>query len=136
VSTIDMQVQYQLTAEDFWQSTLAWRKARTGRRWSFRLLPILCILLLTLSVISVWQNPQYRRSTPILVMGAFVMVAAWLRPRLRARRAPNMPLNRGPMVLEVSDSGLHFRSAVEDSKVSWSAFIGWAEGSVVFRLIS
>jgi len=66
-----------------------------------------------------------------------MMAIAWARPRLNARRkAQNAPLVHGPLILEASDHGMHFTSGVEDSQVSWSAFVGWAEGNAVFAFIS
>lgn len=45
-----------------------------------------------------------------------------------------MPSSKVLITLDASDAGLHFLSAVEDSKVSWSAFVRWAEGDGVFAL--
>jgi hypothetical protein len=38
------------------------------------------------------------------------------------------------MNLEVSDSGLHLQSVAEDSRITWSAFVGWSETNTVFAL--
>src|ERR1035438_9657672 len=94
-----MQVQYQLTADDFWQATLAWRAARPLRKWSLRILPIVCAVLAVLSVISILPNPQYRTSSPVVIAGIFLMVCAWARPRINAR------LRAGSLVPGFSQTG-------------------------------
>ena len=130
-----MEVTYQLTGNDFWQSTLAWRKAPAWRRWSFRVLPTFCVIMAALISRSLWLNPQYRGSSLLLVGGMFLMIVAWARPRINAwRRSRITPLTASPITLEISDRGLHFRSVVEDSQVSWSAFVGWGETENVFSL--
>ena len=129
-----MRVQYQLSADDFWQSTLAWRRARSVRRWSYRILPASCFLLLGLSLASAWRNPEYRRSLPLLAVGALWIAITWARPRLNARRRASTPPNERSINLEVLDPGLHFVSAIEDSLVAWPAFVGWGEGKAVFTL--
>jgi YcxB-like protein len=129
-----MRVQYQLTSDDFWQSTLVWRNARGWRKWSFRVLPPLCVLLLMLSALGLWQSPQYRTSLPLLILGAFYVLFIWAAPRLKARRRASLSTTRSAQTLEISDRGLHFLSAVEDSQVSWSAFAGWREGNSVIAL--
>lgn len=130
-----MRVEYRLTSDDFWQCTVAWRKARAWRKWAFRVLPVFCLLLLGLTSLSVWENRQYRTSSPVLVAGAFLMIYAWGRPRLNARKNGGSA-SRDPVSMQVSDAGLHFASAREDSLISWSAFTGWAEGNSVFALFS
>lgn len=130
-----MQVQYQLTAEDFWQFTLAWRTARSLRKWTFRILPAFCTVFLGLICLSMWQNPKNRTSAPILIFGACWVIAAWARPRISARRkARDTPSAQALVTMEVSDGGINFSSAAENSQISWPALTGWAEGKTVFAL--
>jgi hypothetical protein len=132
-----MEVTFQLTANDFWRSTLAWRNARTWKKWSFRILPTCCVIMAALVSWSLWLNPQYRGSSPLLVGAILWMIFTWARPRITAwRRVRDTPLAASPITLEISDRGLHFRSLTEDSQVSWSAFVGWAEAKNVFSLFS
>jgi hypothetical protein len=129
-----MQVQYQLTAEDFWQFTLVWRRARPWRKWAFRILPAFCAVFLGLICLSMWQNPKNRTSAPVAIFGVCWVIAAWARPRIRARRVRETPSAQAPVTMQVSDGGIEFSSAVENSQVSWPALTGWVEGKTVFAL--
>ncbi len=40
-----------------------------------------------------------------------------------------------PITLDSSETGLQFHSAHADSKVSWSAYVGWGESKSVFVIM-
>lgn len=42
---------------------------------------------------------------------------------------------QSPITLEASETGLQFQNAHADSKVAWSAYVGWGEGKSVFVIL-
>jgi hypothetical protein len=84
---------------------------------------------------ALWKGPHDRASFPLLAVGVAWIVFLWARPRFNARRRiRDTPSARSPITLEISERELHFRSSCEDSKVAWSALVGWGEGKTVFAL--
>ena len=88
-------------------------------------------LMLLASVVLplVRPSPEMLRIwSPIFAIGivwfAFMLGAPWLSARRQFR---NTPTAHSPFTIEASDAGLQIQSAHADSKVAWSAYVGWGE---------
>ena len=64
------------------------------------------------------------------------LILVWVTPFSSARRQfRNTPSAQNPITIEATDSGLHFRSPYTDSRVTWSAYVGWQEWKTVFVVL-
>jgi YcxB-like protein len=69
-----------------------------------------------------------------VAIGWFVLT--WAAPWVSARRQfRGSPSARSPIALGISEAGLDIHSAHADSRVSWSAYVAWAERTSVFVIL-
>jgi hypothetical protein len=133
-----MQVTYQLTPDDFYQGMLVWRSRRKWQQWVRWIAYIAVILVLLMGVLLLLLNrntdPGKVRSACVAILFAGVWLAVmWGGPWLSLRRQfRNHPVSQSPMTLNTSEAGLEFHNPHVDSKVAWSAYVGWGEGKSVF----
>jgi len=80
-------------------------------------------------------------ATSKISVAILAFVALWfafvrITPKMSSRRQfQSNPSAQSPMTIEVSDLGFALNSSYADSKLSWSAFVAWAEGKLVFALL-
>jgi hypothetical protein len=133
-----MEVNYQLTVDDFQQAIKASRKRNAFFRWLHRL--SLGIVILAFAVGAALfaidpHNSALRNLAPLYIF--LILWILWFSgtPYLSARsQFRGSPSAKTPISLAAADEGLHFRSRQTDSKVDWSAYINWVEGKGVFAL--
>lgn len=133
-----MEVTFQLTPQDYRQGLLAWRNKNAWRRWLLRSSYFLMSLTIPVAVLLAFIHPDSNSLTipaVILVFAAgwftFMLGGPWFSARLQFRRTPSA---QAPMTFEISDAGIHAQSQHFDSRLSWSTYIGWAEGKSIFVL--
>lgn len=134
-----MQATYQLTPDDFYQGMLAWRAQRKWQTWTRWIAYFIVGIALLISLLALLLT-RSAAETPIALAGiAFgVLWFAWmlLAPRFFSKRQfRNHPTAQSPVTFEASEAGLEFHSAHGDSKVSWSAYVGWGESKSVFVIM-
>jgi len=75
-------------------------------------------------------------SAAIIAFAALWFTYMLAAPRLSSRRQfRNTPTAQNPITIEALDSGLHIQSVHADSRVAWSAYVGWTEGKSVFVIL-
>jgi len=75
-------------------------------------------------------------SATIFAFAALWFTYMWAAPRFWARRQFRAnPSAQSPITIEASDAGLDVHSAYAESKVSWSAYVAWAEAKSVFVIL-
>src|SRR5689334_20231291 len=118
---------------------LAWRNLRAWRRWTLRIAYVLMGVTVPVNLFLLFIQRDFTTSKISVAILAFV--ALWfafvrIAPRVSSRRQfQSNPSAQPPMTIEVSDLGLTLNSSYADSKLSWSAFVAWAEGKLVFVLL-
>jgi hypothetical protein len=82
-------------------------------------------------------DPQtIKISAEILGFAALWFAYMWVAPRFSGRRQfRGSPSAQSPMTVDASDVGLAVHSAYGESKVSWSAYMAWAEAKSVFVIL-
>jgi hypothetical protein len=82
-------------------------------------------------------DPQtIKISAAILGFAALWFTYMLAGPRFSGRRQfRGSPSAQSPMTIEATDAGLALNSPYADSKLSWSAFVAWAEGEFVFVIL-
>jgi hypothetical protein len=136
-----MTVHYELTVDDFREGLRLFR-----RKGKLTLLVVGWIVLLTgllvvLPVMAAFSGHDmaftFKSLFPLALFVIIACTAFWLGPHFAARRQFNTsPSSKGPIDLEVSDSGLHFRSPTTDSKMSWQNFARVLESKSMFLLFT
>jgi hypothetical protein len=131
-----MEVTYQLTADDFRHGMIAWRMKNALRRWSCWIgLAVMPPILIFNAILLIWYPRPSLRETEWFLLGAatfclgYIGAGPWISARIQFRR---MPSAHDPITLATSDSGLRIQSRHADSRVAWSAFIGWREEKSIF----
>jgi len=133
-----VEVTYQLTADDFRRAISAHRTSSPFRRWSFRVgLSFVSFVLVTgvvLLIVAPHSN-AFRNLLPLYALFILWVAMLWVSPILSARsQFRGSPSARGPITLEVTGAGLHFRSPFTDSRTDWSAYVKWVEEKAIFAL--
>jgi hypothetical protein len=133
-----MEVNYQLTVDDFRRAIKASRNRTAFFRWSYRLSLGIVILAFgvgaTLFAIDP-HNSALQNLAPLYIL--LILWIVWFSgaPYLSARsQFRGSPSAKAPITLTATDEGLHFRSQQTDSKVSWSAYVNWVEEKTTFAL--
>jgi hypothetical protein len=134
-----VQVTNQLTPEDFYHGFQAWRNQRKLQKWT-RLTAYFIVTAGSLLCLAMLFLEAHVATTPTALSGvAFGVVwFAWMlfAPRFFSQRQfRNHPTAQSATTLNISDAGLEIHSAHTDSKVAWSAYVGWAESKSAFVIM-
>jgi len=93
---------------------------------------LLCVLMLLFA-----RTPA---TTPVALFG-IVFGVVWfaymlLAPKFSSRRQfRGMPTAQSPITMAISDAGIAVHTLHADSKVAWSAYVGWGESKSVFVIM-
>jgi len=134
-----VKVTFQLTPADYYRGLQTWRNLKTWRRWLLRCAYLLMSLTIPLALLLAYirhDSQTIEISGAILAFAAlwfaFMLGAPWLSARRQYRSTPTA---HSPFTIETSNAGLHIQSAHADSKVTWSAYVGWGENKSVFVIL-
>lgn len=130
---------FQLTAADYYHGLLVWRGLKPWRRWLIRCAYLVVALTVPMAILLVCLRPNFeslKSSGEVLGFAAvwfgFILGAPWISAKRQFTGTPSAQL---PMTVEASDEGLVVETAHANSKVSWSAYVAWAEGKSVFVVL-
>jgi hypothetical protein len=134
-----VQITFQLTPEDYYYGLLVWRTRKAWQRWLLRFAYASVGLTVPVAVFVLFVHPD---SQSLKISGALLAFAAlWFTfmlagPKFSAHRQfRGSPTAQSPITMETSDAGVAIHSAYGDSKVSWSAYVAWAEAKSVFVIL-
>jgi hypothetical protein len=133
-----MEVNYQLTVDDFRRAIKAYRTRTKFLRWTARFGIGFVALVLATGVILLIFAPHgdsFHNLIPLFMFFILWILILWALPYLSARsQFRGSPSAKTPITLVVTDAGLQFRSQYTDSKVNWSAYVKWLEEKEIFAL--
>ncbi len=133
-----MEVNYQLTIEDFRCAMRAYRTRTPFRLWGVRFGIGFTTLVLATGAILLTISPRsdaFHNLIPLYILFLLWNLIFWASPYLSARsQFRGSPSAKAPITLNVTDEGLHFRSQYTDSTVGWSAYVRWLERKTIFAL--
>ena len=134
------EVTFTLTVADFRSGMLAYRHKSALRRWSFRLLTgviVLIVGLILILFITARDSNASRNLAPLGVLCILWVGLIWVSPSLSARHQfRHHPSAKGPVTLNFSEKGVHFSSQFYDSRIQWSAYSNWVEEPLVIALFT
>lgn len=135
---MSLEITYHLTQDDYRHGWMTWRTGTSWRKWNYRVSVAVMIVLFLAGILLYFRGPTLESkyfSIFALGMPAVWFLFLWLAPRIQARRQyRRMPAAQASTTLMISDSEMHVQSQHYDSRVRWSAYVGWAEGEAVFVL--
>ena len=132
-----MELTYDLTQKDFYDSFVAHRGRSPLLKWSYRLLFGLMFLLPAIGLAALATDPQTKRGSvvPFFAFTAFWAVFIWGIPRLSARtQFLQQPAAQGSRSMTLDASGIHWRWKGGQADVEWTNFIRFLESKTVFLL--
>lgn len=121
-----VQVIYELTQKDFFESLIAHRNRTTLRKWFYRLLLAITLLLAGAGLPAVFRNntPTLSNFAPLLFLSALMWGSPWWSARLQFRK---QPAAQGRQTVLLDADGVHGRGDTGQSDVEWRSFIRWLE---------
>lgn len=83
------------------------------------------------------HSDAFRNRVPLYVLFILWTLLYWGSPYLSARsQFRGSRAAKAPITLDITDTGLQFRSQHVDSKVDWTAYVKWLEQKTIFALFS
>src|SRR5215813_3230913 len=133
-----MTIHYELTKDDFRRALLLHR--RKNKRFSLTviLLVLFTILGVVLPILAMRDEDHdlFLTVLPIVIAIVFWM-SFFVAPRTSAKKQfGSSPSSQGRIDMEVSESGIHFRSANAESTAKWQTFVRCLEDKWVLMLMS
>ena len=130
-----MQISYQLTAEDYRHAFYAFRNRNSSLRLRNRIMLVVAGLCLGLLIAGTIINADTPAGTVVvLLILLYWGYCRWYAPRMIGRKMMAGPGASGARTVEISENGMHDRTEVSDSKMTWNLFVGWNENNEVFAL--
>jgi len=133
-----MEVTYELTQRDYFDSFDAHRNRSAFSRWTFRLIFYAPLLIggMGLLLLAVRPNAEtIANLVPAFAMTALLAIFFWACPRWVARNQYlKQPGARGPKTVLVDAAGVHSRWNGGSSDVEWKNFIRHLESKRQFLL--
>jgi hypothetical protein len=133
-----MQVTYELTQRDFFESLIAHRDRNPIRKWLFRVVVSVgcvftCIAFVLLFVDS--SKQAISSLVPLLALGPIFLLLFWGRPWLAARtQFRKQPSAHGPRTVRLDDAAIHSQWDGGTSDVQWETFMRALESKTQFLL--
>ena len=126
-----MEVTYQLTQQDFFESFIAHRNRSSGRKWSLRFMATAIFVLLGIGLLGAIMRPYPRawsNLTPLLILAGVYAGLLWALPWWSARNQfSKQPRAQRPRTMLVDQTGVHWKWNGGSSNVEWNNFIRFLE---------
>jgi hypothetical protein len=134
-----MEISYELTQKDFFDSLIAHRNGSTFRKWTFRLTACFIFLVATMGLLTLIHRPQNAATRadllPMFIVVALWGLVLWGGPRLSARsQYAKQPSAQGARTLGTDATGVHWRWSGGASDVEWKTYMRYVESKSQFLL--
>lgn len=133
-----MEVTYQLTQRDFFDSFIAHRNRSVVRKWFLRIVVLTVFAFLVIGLLGAILRPYpkvWSDLTPLFVLAAFWIVLLWGSPWLAARRQFfGQPAAQGRRTLLLDSGGVHWRWDGGSSDADWKNYVRFLEGKNQFLI--
>jgi hypothetical protein len=132
-----MEISYQLTEDDYRQGYKAFRRRTKYSLWISRIGFVVFFLIFATALLLSTFGPDrsFSNLAPLWGIVVFWVCCIWYAPRRIAKKMiSGSPSATLPHTVDMSDTGLSFRTSASDSRMTWDIFTGWAEAERVFAL--
>jgi len=133
-----MELTYELTQMDFYESIVAHRTRSTTLKWAFRIVSISLVVGAGLLILAVCLAATNLASVaPIVIIAVGWLAVVWFLPRLAARtQYRKQPGAHGPKTVVLDDTGVHLRWDGGSADVQWKTYFRHLESKHQFLLYS
>ncbi len=135
-----MEVTYELTQRDFFDSLIAHRNRSDFARWAFRLIVSVVCLLVGVGLLQFASHPKAETLStfgPLFALAIMWVALLWVSPWLSARKQfSRQPGAQGPRTMVLDAAGVHWRWNGGSADVEWKNFIRFLESKSEFLLYS
>lgn len=133
-----MEVTYELTQRDFFDSLIAHRNRSPLAKWSFRLIVLIVFTFMGIGLISLALRPNFQNLSalgPLVAVAIMWSALMWASPWWAARNQfSKQPAAQGPRTMMLDSSGVHWRWNGGSADVDWKNFIRFQETKNQFML--
>jgi hypothetical protein len=130
-----MQVNYELTQKDFYESLLAHRKLKPISPWFVRIVVVLACILVGAATFVHREMPTSPMLLLSLILIPLSLFLTWGVPWLSARtQFGKQPAAQGPHTMLLDSSGVHEKGSGVTSDIEWRNLIRWTESKNQFLL--
>lgn len=119
-----MEVRFTLTGEDYWNLTrYNFSRNRTLVSTGISLVIVICLLVLYVLVSPPSKVLSNLLTTvlPLFALLLLVVLLRWRAGRIRRSRSRWKPELQGEQIISISPEGLHYRTSLTNSEISWDA---------------
>jgi hypothetical protein len=138
--SIAMEVTYELTQRDFFDSFIAHRNSSVLRKWFFRIIVLTVFAFLAIGLLGAILRPYpkvWSDLTPLFFLAGFWVLLMWASPWWAARNQfLKQPGAQGPRAMLRNNSGIHWQWNGGSADVEWKNFIRFHETKKHFLLYS
>lgn len=135
-----MQVTYELTQKDFFDSFVAHRNRSALRKWTGRVLVSIVLVVFGAGLLALAMRPNAQALSnfvPLFALAAVWIVLLWAYPCWAARKQfSNQPSAHGQKTMPIDSVGVHWRWNGGSADVEWKNYIRILEGKNQFLLYS
>jgi hypothetical protein len=133
-----MEVTYELTQRDFFDSFIAHRNRSALAKWSFRLIVSIVFTFLGIGLISLAVRPNSQNLSalvPIFAIAAMWVALMWASPWWAARNQfSKQPSAKGSRTMLLDGTGVHWRWNGGSADIEWKNLIRFQETKNQFLL--
>lgn len=135
-----MEVTYELTPRDFFDSLIAHRNRSALVKWSFRVIVSVVCLLAVLGLLQLALRPTAQTLStfgPIFALALMWVALLWASPWWSSRKQfSKQPGAQGPRTMVLDAAGVHWRWNGGSADVEWKNYIRFLECKNEFLLYS
>jgi heme/copper-type cytochrome/quinol oxidase subunit 2 len=128
-----MQVNYQLSENDFVEAYGVHRNRTAFKKWSMRIfIALIVFMAVVVFATALFDHTQQaaKNLLPFTGLLAFWIVALWAFPRWNMRRQfHKQPAAHGPRTVTFDADGAHWRWDGGSGDIAWKNYIRWIEGT-------
>ena len=137
--SVGMEITYELTQQDFYDSLIAHRNRSTFRKWTFRLMVFFIFLVVASGLFTLILRPHNAATRadllPMFIVAPLWGFVLWGGPRLSARsQYRKQPSAQGTRTLTTDPTGVHWRWSGGTSDVEWKSYMRYVESKSQFLL--
>lgn len=137
---LGVEVTYELTQRDFFDSLLAHRNRSTFAKWSFRVAASIVFIFAGLGLVLLTIRPDAKslaNLAPVFALAAIWAALLWGSPWWAARNQfSKQPAAQGPRTMLLDSGGVHWRWSGGSADIEWKNFIRFQETKNQFLLYS
>lgn len=135
-----MEVTYELTQRDFYDSFIAHRNRSTFSKWSFRIAALIAAVFIGIGLLGLVIHPSVRAvkdSGPLVIVALFWIGLLWTLPWWNAKnQLSKQPGAKGSRTMLLDNAGIRWQWNGGSAQIEWGNFIRWVECDTEFLIYS